>query len=251
MKKEDNKIQDNEDGVISKHKKEGKHALSYDSIFKGKKEEPLKEDDFDNYSDYHDNNIEVDNSSYYYHESMNNEAYIREKLLKERVYDILSEFTDIKFESNRRKPSKVDFNEYYRLLMENLKNESFTNVELFNELSVYFSDNLFNMFKLLETKWKNSIIDELQEHIGKSKKSKEVENRNIPLESEIEFKYNDHTDKEKIIHGIVIETDYDNSKFKVNSYENIYEVHLNDITRIINNTKFKYNLNKLNNLDFL
>ena len=48
-----------------------------------------------------------------------------------------------------------------------------------------------------------------------------------------------------------METDYESSVFKVDSYENIYEVELEKITKILNNTKFKYNLNKLNNIDFL
>jgi hypothetical protein len=30
-----------------------------------------------------------------------------------------------------------------------------------------------------------------------------------------------------------------------------YELRITDITKILNNTKFKYNLNKLNNIDFL
>ena len=45
--------------------------------------------------------------------------------------------------------------------------------------------------------------------------------------------------------------DYEFSKFKVNSYERIYDVNLDMISKILNNTKFKYNLNKLNNIDFL
>ncbi len=56
--------------------------------------------------------------------------------------------------NNRRKPSKSDFNHYYFLLKTHLKDESFTNIELFNELAIYFSDNIFNMFKLLDNKWK-------------------------------------------------------------------------------------------------
>ena len=48
-----------------------------------------------------------------------------------------------------------------------------------------------------------------------------------------------------------METDYDTSTFKVDSYENIYMVDIKNITKILNNTKFKYNLNKLNNIDFL
>jgi hypothetical protein len=60
----------------------------------------------------------------------------------------------------------------------------------------------------------------------------------------------DLIEEEKIITGVVL-VDYTNSTFKVDSYENIYELRITDITKILNNTKFKYNLNKLNNIDFL
>ena len=72
--------------------------------------------------------------------------------------------------------------------------------------------------------------------------------------TEIEFLEEDPTGiKSELVHitGVVIEADYENSVFKVNSYERIYEVDLSKITKILNNTKFKYNLNKLNNIDFL
>lgn len=251
---EDDSIKDEdagEDIILSKHKLEGKHTLKYDSIFKGKKEDPLDESDPEGYTgNYYKETIEVDKSSNYYFESIDNEVYIRSKLVKEKVYTILSEHTTINFLNNRRKPSRVDFNNYYQLLKTHLTEESFTNIELFNELSVYFSDNLFNMFKLLDNKWRNLIINELQDHIGKSSNSKEITNRNIYIGTEIEFTWNDF-DGEKFITGDVVETDYQNSMFRVNSYERIYEINLKDITKILNNTKFKYNLNKLNNIDFL
>jgi hypothetical protein len=72
--------------------------------------------------------------------------------------------------------------------------------------------------------------------------------------TELEFLEEDPTGiKEDLVHitGVVIEADYENSTFKVNSYEKIYDVELDKITKILNNTKFKYNLNKLNNIDFL
>ena len=242
-----------EDIVLSKHKIEGKHSLKYDSIFKGKKEEAIDEDDTsDLFSGYYRETIEVDKGSNYHFESIDNEMYIRTKLVKERVYFVLGEHTTINFLNNRRKPSRVDFNNYYSLLKIHLKDESFTNVELFNELSVYFSDNLFNMFKLLDNKWRNLIITELQDHIGKNINSKDITNRNIYEGTEIEFVWDDPiTEEEKIITGVVMETDYDSSTFKVDSYENIYMVNIKNITKILNNTKFKYNLNKLNNIDFL
>lgn len=242
----------NDEIVLSKHKIEGKHSLKYDSIFKGKKEEPVDEDNLDGFSAYYKESIEVDKSSAYHTESIDNESYIRNKLVKERVYEVLKEHTTINFLNNRRKPSRIDFNSYYSLLKENLIDESFTNIELFNELAVYFSDNLFNMFKLLDNNWRNLIINELQDHIGKNKNSKDITNRNIYEGTEIEFIWVDEIlEEEKLITGVVIETFYEDSNFKVDSFEKIYIVNIEDITKILNNTKFKYNLNKLNNIDFL
>lgn len=238
-----------DDIVLSKHQMEGKHSLKYDSIFKGKKEEKLNEDD--NTSGYFNEKFEVDKSSFFYTESFENEQYNRSKGLKEKVYGVLSEHTTINFLNNRRKPSKIDFNNYYHLLVQNLSQEKFTNVELFNELSVYFSDNLFNMFKLLDNKWRNMIIDELQDHIGKNKNSKEIKNRNIYVGTEVEFTHEDQLGEVKLFTGVITETVYEDSTFIIDSYENLYEVDISNITKILNNSKFKYNLNKLNNIDFL
>lgn len=238
--------------ILSKHKIEGKHSLKYDSIFKGKKEEPVDEDSLDGFSHYFKEIIEVDKSSTYHTESIDNESYIRAKLVKERVYDVLKENTTINFLNNRRKPSRNDFNQYYSLLRINLKDESFTNVELFNELAVYFSDNLFNMFKLLDNSYRNVIINELQDHIGKNQSSKDITNRNIYQGTEIEFIwFDDILEEDKLITGVVLETNYEDSIFKIDSFEKIYWVEITDIIKILNNTKFKYNLNKLNNIDFL
>jgi len=216
--------------VLSKHKVQGKHSLKYDSIFKGKKEDKVDED-FDQTSMYFNEKFEVDKSSFFYVESQNH--------------------TTINFLNNRRKPSKSDFNHYYHLLKIHLENDGFTNIELFNELSVYFSDNLFNMFKLLDNKWRNLIITELQDHIGKNKNSKEITNRNIYIGTELEFSHIDPLGSSRVYTGVVLETDYQESIFKIDSYENVYEVHITSIIRILNNSKFKYNLNKLNNIDFL
>lgn len=244
-------VEDPDEIILSKHKLEGKHSLKYDSIFKGKKEE-VSEEEMSMVDFYQKDTIEVDKSSNYYFESIDNEKYIRAKLLKEKVYEVLSENTSINFLNNRRKPSRVDFNQYYDILKENLQKESFTNIELFNELAVYFSDNLFNMFKLLDKKWRNMIIIELEDHIGKCQNSKEVSNRNIYVGTEVEFEWFDEfANNNIIITGDVVEVDYELSCFRINSYERIYDINLTMITKILNNTKFRYNINKLNNIDFL
>ena len=240
-----------EDVILSKHKVQGKHSLKYDSIFKGKKEEKLEEDDLDHTGMYFNEKFEVDKSSFFYVESYDNEYYIRQKNVKEKVYTVLLQHTNINFLNNRRKPSKSDFNHYYYLLKANLDQDGFTNIELFNELSVYFSDNLFNMFKLLDNKWRNLIIIELQDHIGKNTNSKDITNRNIYVGTELEFLQLDPLGNQKTFTGVVLEAYYGESIFRVDSYENVYDLHLSSITRILNNSKFKYNLNKLNNIDFL
>ena len=130
--------------IFSKHTINRKHSLNYDSIFKGKKDNPLSEDEID-FSTQYNETFEVDKSSIYWYESVDNENYTKEKRIKEKVYAVLAEYTDINFLNNRRKPSRVDFNQFYYLLKTNLQDENFSNVEIFNELAVYFSDNLFNI----------------------------------------------------------------------------------------------------------
>lgn len=254
-KKEDDSSLDD----ISKHKESGKHALKYDTIFKGKKTILTEEDPVE--SSPNNENWMPDVTTNFHYEVYNNERYIREKDLKEKVYKTLSISTDIDFECNRRKPSRVDFNNYFFIVKTELKNDNFTNIELFNELAYYFSDNLMNMFKLLDNKWRNLIIDELQEHIGKVNSDKTILHRNMPVGSEVEFIWADPiTLSELMITGEVrgfekctIQSyqDIEEYVYIVNSYENEYQVTIDKITKILNNTKFKYNLNKLNNIDFL
>jgi hypothetical protein len=249
-KENDTEFLDDEDITLSKHKIQGKHSLKYDSIFKGKKEEPLAEVEFDTTSTYFNENFEVDKGSLYWFESIDNENYIKEKRIKEKVYEVLSNYTDLNFLNNRRKPSKSDFNNYYFLLKTNLKDESFSNVELFNELAVYFSDNLGNMFKLLDNKWREDIINELREHIGRHNLNPEVTMRNLTIGAEVEFEWKEiNSNGIKIITGVV--KDKEDNIIIVDSYEKIYHLELDQITKILNNNKFKTNLSKLDNIDFL
>jgi hypothetical protein len=237
-------------GRTSKHQQDGKHRLEYDVIFKGKKEDVTEEDNF--ISTYQDN-FQYDPGTDVYEEAYNNDDFRRRKKVKEKVYEVIKEKTDINLETSRRKPSRVDFNKYFVLLKKETRDENFTNVEIFNELAVYFSDNLFSIFKLLDNEWRNLIIAELQDHIGKvPDESKDITVKNLKEGSEIEFIYfDDLDDEEKIITGVILEYDSNEEIFKVDSFENIYLVKINNIVKILNNRKFKYNLNKLNNIDFL
>jgi len=237
----------------SKHKISGKHALKFDTIFKGKRE-TLSEDDAAEPVITNDN-WSPDITTNFHYEVYQNDKYIREKDLKEKLYNVLKHHTNVDFDCNRRKPSRVDFNNYFFIVKTELKDDKFSNIELFNELSFYFSDNLMNMFKLLDNKWRNLIISELQEHIGKVNSDKSVTHKNLPIGSEIEFRWVDPITTESIIiTGEVRSYDRLNDDeyiYVVNSYENEYRLELCEIDKILNNTKFKYNLNKLNNIDFL
>lgn len=238
---------EDDDVVLSKHKKNDKHRLKYDTIFKGKKD---NEDELDDYIHF-DEGLTIDKSTNFYYETQDNELYIREKKVKERVYEVLCTMTDLNFLNSRRKPSKDDFNNYFFLLKNKLADDGFTNVEMFIELSVYFSDNLSNMFKLLNNKYRSLIIDELQKHIGKqSPNAKIIKPRNLHISTEIEFKWIVNN-KEKLYTGIIIDARHDENYYKVDSFENIYEIQMSDITQIISNNRFKYNLNKINNIDFI
>lgn len=237
--------------ILSKHKIEGKHSLKHDAIFKGSKEEYNESDDDCYTLDHFSDSISLDKSSYFYYECVENENYIRSKTLKEKVYEILKKYTRVNFDNNRRKPSKSDFNNYFYIVRDKLKDYNFTNIELFNELSSYFSDNLYNMFILLNKDIRNDIIKELQQHIGKQLNNYEITKRNIHVGTEIEFTIFDDKNNEITISGIVIDANTKTGEYKVNSYKKIYDININQIKKIISNARCRYNLNKLNNIDFI
>lgn len=144
----------------NKHKREGKHALKRDIIFNGKLNKEIK-DDYD--IDENQPNIvyKVETGSSFEFESRNNEDYVNQRQLSKDVLEVLTEHTDIDFTTNRRKPNRQTFNEYYTLLLSNLKLK-YTHSEIFVELAYYFTDNIFNMFKLLDKRYATIIIKELK-----------------------------------------------------------------------------------------
>ncbi|SRR6266403_831286 len=148
----------------SKHKIKGKHSLTHDSIFKGKKKKDENGDDDEFSADFlvpKQDNFDFDVSSGYHEETKDPEEYVRLKKLKEEIYIIIIEKTDINIKNSRRKPGRLDFNKYYGVMVENLDTKTYSYGEIFIELSFYFSDNIFNMFKLLDKKWGGKIIKEL------------------------------------------------------------------------------------------
>jgi hypothetical protein len=144
------------------HKIEGKHALSRDTIFKGKLENNETEH-LTAQSDFNSNDglpIEIESSFEY--ESKFNEEYTSRLKLQQDIYELLSTKTSLDFSSNRRKPNRQAFNGYYKMLLDNI-GKDYTKSEIFVELSYYFTDNIFNMFKLLDKESATQIIVELKQ----------------------------------------------------------------------------------------
>lgn len=147
------------------HKLEGKHSLKRDTIFKGKIEEgPDQADEYFNIQEEININdgLPIEVGTNYEYESKHNEDYVSKLNLSRDVYRLLSEKTELDFSSNRRKPNRQAFNDYYKMLLDNIGKE-YTKSEIFVELAYYFTDNMFNMFKLLDKEYATQIIIELKE----------------------------------------------------------------------------------------
>jgi hypothetical protein len=165
----DELIDDDEDVMFkfntNNHKIEGKHSLLRDTIFKGKLDDTS--DQVDEYFNIHEDinindGLPIEAGSNYEFESKFNEDYINRQKLAKDVHKMLSEKTELDFSCNRRKPNRQAFNDYYKMLIDNIGKE-YTKAEIFVELSYYFTDNIFNMFKLLNKEYATQIIIELKQ----------------------------------------------------------------------------------------
>ena len=151
------------------HKLEGKHALKRDTILNGKINEI---DELDGLglemykqmgeSDHYISDNPLEKGSIFDDESRNNEDSVERRNLSHDVYTLLKENTDIDFNANRRKTNKITFNTYYRMLLSEI-GKTYTKSEIFVELAYYFTDNIFNMYKLLDKKYAIGIIEELKD----------------------------------------------------------------------------------------
>lgn len=149
----------------------GKHSLSYDTIFKGKQNVAPSEDA--EYQSEHiikngGGSLDINDGDLESEESRNSIDAYRDIRLKDEVHKLLKQNTDINFVANRRKPAKTDFNAYFGLLLKELIQYGYTRTEIFIELSGYFSDNIWNMFLLLDKQYSNIIIREMKDKYGLS-----------------------------------------------------------------------------------
>jgi len=148
----------------------GKHSLSYDTIFKGKQNTTQEELEYN--SEHIIKNaggsLDINDADIESEESRNNIDTYRDMRLKHDVNTLLKNNTDINFTANRRKPAKTDFNAYYAMLLKDLIRSGYSRTEIFVELSGYFSDNIWNMFQLLDKQYSNIVIKELKDKYGLS-----------------------------------------------------------------------------------
>lgn len=148
------------------HKLADKHSLKRDTIFNGKIVENTNEE-YDFYGqigesiDYSFSENPLESGTLFEEESRNSDEYTNRRNLAQDVFNLLKEKTDIDFNSNRRKPNKIVFNEYYKMLLLEI-GKTYTKSEIFVELAFYFTDNIFNMYKLLDKCYAMGIIGELR-----------------------------------------------------------------------------------------
>lgn len=145
----------------NKHKMAGKHTLNRDVLFTGKDEDEEEEDE-ENSSSQFNEEISIKTDTIFEQESKNHPEYMNKLTLEQDVFDLLKQNTNIDFTENRRKPKKQDFNYYFEMLVDHLRFK-YTKSEIFVTLAYYFTDNIFNMFKLLYRKHATVIIEELRE----------------------------------------------------------------------------------------
>lgn len=154
--------------TVSKHKEKGKHALKYDSIFKGK-----KHDDVDNehYIDIQ-TTFNADNETSNGLEQRDQVEYERLKMLQKEIHDVMVGMGKINIDVPRRKPSEVEFNRMFTVIVETLDMDQYSYSEVFTTFAYNFSDNLENLFKMLDKKWGGKISLELKEMYNVRGKSK-------------------------------------------------------------------------------
>lgn len=143
--------------TANKHKQDGAHALKRDVILKGKKEESEEDQEMSSSTHFYNDSYKIEDYDSYHSE----DAVYKKSLIKD-IYNILNDDTDIDFLANRRKPNKKTFNNFYEMCLLKL-DMNYTKSEIFVELSYYFTDNIFNMFKLLNKKNASGIIIELKD----------------------------------------------------------------------------------------
>lgn len=138
----------------NKHKLDGRHSLKDDTILKGNTDTNSDENE-GSYAELDELNFNPVIDVF----SDDDATYNKE--LSEDVYKILTEHTDHDMLQTRTKPNKVIFNNYLDICIKHT-GRKYNKSEIFVELSTYFTDNIFNMFKILSKEHTVAIMKELR-----------------------------------------------------------------------------------------
>lgn len=150
----------------------GKHSLKHDTVFRTTKQKKKEQNDFE----YGEHIIELNNNEFNIIDELNGSDdendtssinYYRTNELKKQIRYLLETYTEVKMEAKKRKPSPSDFNSYFNLCLKELNDYGYNKYQIFIELAGYFTiDNYWNIFLLLEKKYADMIIKELEDKTG-------------------------------------------------------------------------------------
>jgi hypothetical protein len=138
----------------NKHKLDGRHSLKDDTILKGNTDTNSDENE-GSYAELDELNFNpvIDLFS--------DDDVVYNKELSEDIYNILKEHTGHDMFQTRTKPNKTIFNNYLDVCIKH-SGRKYNKCEIFVELSTYFTDNIFNMFKILSKEHTIDIMKELR-----------------------------------------------------------------------------------------
>lgn len=141
----------------------GKHSLKQDNIFHSGKKDNENDRENEYINEYVNDSFSINDELMYNTE----EDDLRQVEMKKQIRYLIENFTEVKLYDKIRKPAKSDFNAYFQLCINELKEHGYAHYEIFLELSGYFTkDSYWNIFKLLDKKYGDIITNELKQKYG-------------------------------------------------------------------------------------
>lgn len=144
----------------------GKHSLTHDVIFNGKREKEKEKYESEHIIDSNGGSLDISEDFINENELLSEVDYYKINKMRKDILNIIKEKTDINILAPRRKPSKEVFNDIFELIVTELQYDGNSYTNIFIELSSYFSDKIWNIFLLLNNKYSNAIISELKDKYG-------------------------------------------------------------------------------------
>ena len=142
----------------------GKHSLKSDNIFHSTKKESENDRTGEYINEFVYDTFNVNDELMY---NNTEEDDLRKNEMQKQIRHLIENFTEVKLHDKIRKPAKSDFNAYFQLCLNELKEHGYTHYEIFLELAGYFTkDSYWNIFELLDKKYGDLITEELRQKHG-------------------------------------------------------------------------------------